>query len=182
MFNLIARRNNIGVRATPRSHRPSVETRESCGSGDRRFKILPRQPVTRRVAAQAGLPTPRLVVSCGTSMALALREEPQPVSRGGRQAADPSSAARQGSRSRSAHRPERVAQLLGEGLRLLPRGEVTALRCVVEIGQVRVDLLGPGARGLEELLREDREPGRHVDIRRLRPEARAAMMFWKFSQ
>src|SRR5262245_58843563 len=42
-----------------------------------------------------------------------------------------------------AERPEAVAKLGGEELRLLPGGEVPALLGLVEVREVRVDLLGP---------------------------------------
>ncbi len=54
---------------------------------------------------------------------------------------------------------------VGEELRLLPRGEVPALVDLVEIDEIRVDLLGPAARGREDLAGERGEADRERDLR-----------------
>src|SRR5262245_14378540 len=51
-------------------------------------------------------------------------------------------------------RPEARAHLLDQELRLLPRGEVPALRQLVEVDQVRIRLLRPAPRRLVELVGE----------------------------
>src|ERR1700758_5334413 len=66
----------------------------------------------------------------------------------------------------SAHRPERGADLLREQLGLLPRGEVPAALGLVEVGDVWVALLDPGARREEDLARELREADRDRHLRR----------------
>ena len=53
-----------------------------------------------------------------------------------------------------AERPERRAQLFRKQLRLLPRGEVAAPVGLVEVDDVGVELLGPAARGPEDLAGE----------------------------
>src|SRR5262249_23573599 len=66
-----------------------------------------------------------------------------------------------------AQRQEALAQLFGEQLGLFPCREVAASGRLVEVGEVRVHLLRPATRRLEELLREYREPGRNLDVGRL---------------
>ena len=61
-----------------------------------------------------------------------------------------------------AQRPERRAKLFGKELRLFPGGEVAALGGLVEVDEVGVDLLGPAARGLEDLAGEDGEADREL--------------------
>ena len=61
----------------------------------------------------------------------------------------------------SPQRPERGAHLLREQLWLLPGGEVAAPLSVVEVHEVRIDLLHPASRRLEDLTREGRECNRH---------------------
>src|SRR5919198_3486021 len=51
---------------------------------------------------------------------------------------------------------ERCPQLLREQLRLFPGGEVAAPVDLVEVGEAGVDLLGPAARRLDELVGEHR--------------------------
>src|SRR5581483_9516720 len=65
----------------------------------------------------------------------------------------------------SAHRPERGADLLGEELRLLPRGEVPAALGLVEVRDVGIALLDPAARGEEDLAGELREADRDRHLR-----------------
>src|SRR5262249_10164431 len=55
---------------------------------------------------------------------------------------------------------ERRPDLLSEQFGLFPGGEVAALGGLVEVGEVGVDLLGPAARGLEDLAGEDGEADR----------------------
>src|SRR5215831_19661178 len=64
----------------------------------------------------------------------------------------------------SPQRAERRAQLFGEQLRLFPGGEVAASSGFVEVDQVVVRLLGPGARRLDILLREHRDRRREGDV------------------
>src|SRR6478672_13366890 len=54
-------------------------------------------------------------------------------------------------------RPERRSDLLGEDLRLLPGGEVSAPGGLVVVGEVRVAGLDPAARGLPNLAGERAE-------------------------
>src|SRR5256885_11444128 len=61
------------------------------------------------------------------------------------------------------------AHLLAEDLRLLPGCEVTALVDLVEVNEVRIDLLGPAARRLEDLAGEDGERHRQRQFRRRLP-------------
>src|SRR5215207_3968427 len=68
---------------------------------------------------------------------------------------------------RSAQGPEGGAELLGEELRLLPGREVVALVDLVEVDEVGIGLLGPGPRGLVELVGEDahrRRDGDPLDV------------------
>src|SRR5262245_50207882 len=62
--------------------------------------------------------------------------------------------------------PERGAQLAREELRLLPRGEVPTPLGLVEVDDVRIDLLHPAARGAEDLVGERGERNRERDRRR----------------
>src|SRR2546428_11211414 len=57
----------------------------------------------------------------------------------------------------SAKRPEGCSELLREELRLLPRREVAAPAALVEVHEVRVGLLRPLPRRLDDLAGEDRE-------------------------
>src|SRR5215831_14740244 len=68
------------------------------------------------------------------------------------------------SSDRSAERPERSAELGTEQLRLLPRGEVTALVDLVEVDQVAIGAAGPCLRGPIDLAREDRDGHRERDL------------------
>jgi len=61
-----------------------------------------------------------------------------------------------------AQRRERRPDLLREQSGLFPGGEVAALGGLVEVDEVGVDLLGPGARGLEDLTGEDGEGDREL--------------------
>src|SRR5215468_1188770 len=61
---------------------------------------------------------------------------------------------------RLAQGPECGAELSGEQLWLLPRGEVVAPVNFVEVDEVGVGALGPAARGLEDLVGEDADGGR----------------------
>src|SRR5689334_12961646 len=70
--------------------------------------------------------------------------------------------------ARLAQRPEAVAQLFGEELRLLPGGEVAADGKLVEVDQLRIGALGPAARHLVQLVREGAH--RHRDRHALRRE------------
>jgi hypothetical protein len=56
--------------------------------------------------------------------------------------------------------PEGGSDFLGEQLGFFPGGEVAAPLGLVEVDQVGVDLLGPAARGLEDLAGEHREGDR----------------------
>src|SRR5215204_2399904 len=60
-----------------------------------------------------------------------------------------------------AKRPERGPHLGREELRLLPGREVVALVDLVEVDEVGIGLLGPTARRLIELTREDAHGGRN---------------------
>ena len=64
---------------------------------------------------------------------------------------------------RSTQRPEGVAQLLGEDLRLLPGGEVPALLDPVVVNELRIRLLRPALRSRIELVREDGDTNRDLD-------------------
>jgi len=60
---------------------------------------------------------------------------------------------------------ERGAHFAREEFRLLPGREVTASVDLVEVGEIGVDLLGPMARGLEDLIGEQlsvEEPARDL--------------------
>src|ERR1700742_3682667 len=63
---------------------------------------------------------------------------------------------------------ERRTQLFGKQLRLFPGGEVATLVGLVEVDEVGVNLLGPAARGPEDLAGErgeaDREGDRHRSV------------------
>src|ERR1700733_13872009 len=65
----------------------------------------------------------------------------------------------------SAQRAERRPDLGREQFGLLPGGEVTALVDLVEVIEARVRLLGPGARGPEDLAGERGEADRKLDRR-----------------
>src|SRR6476660_5564578 len=67
--------------------------------------------------------------------------------------------------SSSTQRLEGGADLRGEELRLLPRGEVPALGRLVVVDEVVVRVLHPVSRSLEELVREHRETGRQPHVR-----------------
>src|SRR4029453_13246248 len=60
----------------------------------------------------------------------------------------------------SSKSPERGSHLCGEDVRLLPGGEMAAPLGFVEIGDVRIRLLDPAARGGEDLAGERREADR----------------------
>src|SRR6185437_4811798 len=64
-----------------------------------------------------------------------------------------------------AKRLERRAQFGGEQVWLLPGGEVAAPVSLVEVDEVRIDLLGPAARGPEDLVGERGEGDRERDLR-----------------
>src|SRR5215208_897500 len=66
---------------------------------------------------------------------------------------------------RSTQRPEGVAQLLREDLRLLPGGEVPALLDPVVVNELRIRLLRPALRSRIELVREDGDTNRDLDAR-----------------
>src|SRR5690349_22668967 len=68
---------------------------------------------------------------------------------------------------RSTHRLERRAQLGREELRLLPRGEVTAVVDFVEVDEVAVRARGPALRRAVDLARKYRYGDRDRDVRRL---------------
>src|SRR5262245_33240317 len=68
-------------------------------------------------------------------------------------------------RSHLAERPEARAEFFGKQLRLLPGGEVATLVGLVEVDDVRIELLGPAARGPEYLAGEHREADRELDLR-----------------
>ena len=61
-------------------------------------------------------------------------------------------------------RPERGAELGGEELRLLPRGEVAAFVDLVEVDQVAIGAPGPCLRGAIALPRKDRDGHRERDL------------------
>src|SRR5215471_10617362 len=67
--------------------------------------------------------------------------------------------------SHLAERPEGGAEFFGKQLRLLPGGEVAAPVGLVEVDEVGVELLGPAARGPEDLTGEHREADRELDLR-----------------
>src|SRR4029450_7938040 len=67
------------------------------------------------------------------------------------------------SRFRSAQRAEARAHVVDEELGLLHRGEVSAARHLGPVHEVVV-VLDPGARRPDDLAREDRGTGRHVDV------------------
>ena len=64
---------------------------------------------------------------------------------------------------KSTQRPEGVAQLLREGLRLLPGGEVSALLDPVVVNELRICLLRPALRSRIELVGEDGHADRDLD-------------------
>src|SRR5580700_10131242 len=70
---------------------------------------------------------------------------------------------------RLAQRPERRPDLGREQLGLFPGGEVAALADLVEVGDVGVELLGPAARGPEDLAGERGEADRECDLWRSLP-------------
>src|SRR4029453_17375113 len=93
----------------------------------------------------------------------------QPVapSKPGRRVSAPSLAKRLTSGHRPlAQRAESGPQLLGEELRLLPRGEVATPFSLVEVGEAGVDRLDPAARGAPDLAGERREPDGNRNRRR----------------
>src|SRR5262245_3374723 len=74
--------------------------------------------------------------------------------------------------SQLAERPEARAEFFGKQLRLLPRGEMAAPVGLVEVDEIGVELLGPAARGPEDLTGKRREANRECDLRRSLPGRR----------
>src|SRR5215831_1760795 len=68
-----------------------------------------------------------------------------------------------------AQRFERCPDLLSEQLGFFPGGEVAALGGLVEVDEVGVDLLGPAARGLDDLTGEDGKADRELQFGGLFP-------------
>src|SRR5690242_13940643 len=60
----------------------------------------------------------------------------------------------------SAQRPERGAKFLREKLRFLPGREMPTRGGLMKVDEVRVDLLDPALRGLEDLIWKNREADR----------------------
>src|SRR5258705_3643409 len=60
----------------------------------------------------------------------------------------------------SAHRPEGLAEIFGQSLRLLPSGEMRALRVTLVKDQVRIGFARPAFRRLVNLLSECADTGR----------------------
>ena len=80
---------------------------------------------------------------------------------GGRAARTPS--ARHPRSDRLAQRLERGPQLRREELRLLPGGEMSALRKLVVVDELGIGLLGPALRRLVDLVREGADGDRDLD-------------------
>src|SRR5882762_5603530 len=72
-----------------------------------------------------------------------------------------------GCRPRLAERSKRGTDLLSEKLRLLPRREVSAFFDFVKVDQVWVGAARPCLRGSVNLVREQRNAHRELDVRRL---------------
>src|ERR1700722_2476086 len=68
---------------------------------------------------------------------------------------------------RLAQRPERCPELLTEEFRLFPRGEVAALRESVVVNQFGIGFLGPGPRGLIDLVWKGAHRNRDLNTSRI---------------
>src|SRR5215831_576148 len=68
-----------------------------------------------------------------------------------------------------AERFERRPDFLSEQLGFFPGGEVAPLGGLVEVDEVGVDLLGPAARGLDDLTGEDGKADRELQFGGLSP-------------